>query len=663
AIDLFVERAHDVGAPLQADEHRTHLVDLVRLLDRLPLAIELAAARSRLLSPGALLARLRRRFDVLGIQARGLPERHRTLRATLQWSWELLTSQQRSVLAQLSVFEGGLTVEAAQGVVDLGTELAWVEDVLAELVEKGLLLVDDDERLRMLVSVQAFATEQLTDPEPAQTRHGAWFADFASTERGGRERYVEHDNLIVAARRAVERGDVAVAASVALEAAEIFFLRGPIQPGLDLVDDVLQLVREPKRRLALLRAQGRLINRLETPREAEGPHLEAVALAREAGIDDELAYHLGYLGELAADAGRWDEAAGFFEASADAARSDGRPSVMFVPLLRLARLALSMGQLELADERFTEVVALSHSAGRPQLLAHLHGLVGNLRVRQRRLADARASYTAAVQHARDRDDAVSIANWSIGLATVAESEANYAEAIVQVTDALDLADRVASPKNQMHLTAFLGYLQHRVGRREESERNLRRTLALAEARNHWRALQNARAELGHLLVLAGRLDEAEAQLTVAMEATRGRPNFDKKPWIHAYLGELRLRRGDLAGARTLFEVGLASAREAGDPIPTGRLAALYARCLDDVAEGRVIVEEALRTVREAHDIYELALVSCDQAGLELRLGDPARARRALEEARNTVADLALEPDAEVLVKIRETEHTLDQRGP
>ncbi|MEM6930788.1 MAG: hypothetical protein AAF602_27890, partial [Myxococcota bacterium] len=435
AIELFVERAHDVGAPLQLDDHRTHLVDLVRLLDRLPLAIELAAARSRLLSPGALLARLRRRFDVLGIQARDLPERHRTLRATLQWSWELLTPLQRSVLAQLSVFEGGFTVAAAQGVVDLGTELGWVEDVLAELVEKGLLLVDDDERLRMLVSVQAFAAEQLTHPVAAQARHGAWFADHAATEPSGLERSIEHDNLIAAARRAVDRGDPAIAARVTVEAAEIFFLRGPIQPGLDLVDDVLPLATEPKHRLPLLRVQGRLINRLETPRKAADPHLEAVALAREAGIADELAYHLGYLGELAADGGRWDEATRFFEQSAEAARSDGRPFVMFVPLLRLARLALSMGQLDLADERFAEVVALSDVAGRPKLLAHLHGLIGNLRVRQRRLSDARHSYTRAVAYARDRDDAMSVANWTIGLATVAESEANYPEAIAQVTAA------------------------------------------------------------------------------------------------------------------------------------------------------------------------------------------------------------------------------------
>ncbi|MEM6928758.1 MAG: hypothetical protein AAF602_17605, partial [Myxococcota bacterium] len=229
--------------------------------------------------------------------------------------------------------------------------------------------------------------------------------------------------------------------------------------------------------------------------------------------------------------------------------------------------------------------------------------------------------------------------------------------------ALALADQVAAPKNRMHLTVFLGYLQHRVGRRGQAEGNLRRALALAEARDHWRAQQNARAELGHLLVLAGRFDEAEAQLTAALEATRERPGFDKKPWIHAYLGELRVRRGDLAGAAVLFGGGLASAQRAGDPIPTGRLTALRARCLDDVTEGRAAVDEALRMVREAHDIYELALVFCDQAALEVRLGEPERARKALSDARRTVGDLALEPDAEVLVKLRETERDLDERGP
>ncbi|MEN0066518.1 MAG: protein kinase [Myxococcota bacterium] len=659
ALQLFAERAREVNHRFSPDEHRAHLVKLVHLLDRLPLAIELAAARSRLLSPRALLDRMSRRFDVLRTAANDLPERHRTLWATLQWSWELLTPLQRSVLAQLSVFEDGFTVEAAQGVVDLGATTGWVEDVLAELISKGLLRHEEG-RLRMLVSVQAFAAAQLADPTKAERRHGTWFHTFATSERSERAFNLEHENLIAAARRAARRGETSIASGTGVRASDIFYMRGPARSGIELLDEILPVIQQPHLRAPLLREKGRLLNRIESAGVAAQAHLEAIELARTAGLHDELSSNLGYLGEHAADQGRWDEVERLFTESEEAARRDGRAHVVLVPVLRLARLALARGQHEQAEQRFSEAVALSKTGGRPRFLSYLYGMLGNLRFRQRRLSEARQCYESAVQHAHDNDDAMSVANWTIGLATVAESQGDYPVAIERIRGALRLAAEVGGLDNEVHLVAFLGYVLHRRGQRAEAEPQLRRAVELAEARQHMLSLQNARTELGHLLVMDGRLDEAEPFLRDAFETSLVDTRHAKKPWIHAYLGELCDARGNVEEARAIYDSGLDTARALNDPIPLGRLMALRARCLDNAEAGRAELDEAERIVREAQDRYELALLLCDRALFEAQRGASERAHMAMDDARRTIAGMALESHAEVIVKLQRVAQRLQR---
>jgi predicted ATPase len=122
AIDLFVARACAQKPDFVLGEaNRAAVAEVVRLLDGLPLAIELAAARVRMLSPAQLVARMRDRFSLLA-GAHGAGARQATLRAAIDWSWELLTPCEQGALAQCSVFEGGFTLEAAEAVLDLAAD-------------------------------------------------------------------------------------------------------------------------------------------------------------------------------------------------------------------------------------------------------------------------------------------------------------------------------------------------------------------------------------------------------------------------------------------------------------------------------------------------------------------------------------------------------------
>jgi predicted ATPase len=222
AVELFADRARASRADfaLTADNVAT-IAEICRRLDGLPLAIELAAARVRLLPPEALLTRLGNRLDTLGTGPADLPERQRTLRATIDWSFSLLDDALADVITALAVFTDGWTLEAAAAVCDL-EELAALEAMDA-LVRQSLILTSDqtgEPRFRMLATVKEYALERLHargDLEAIAERHARYFARLlseagpgllgrAQAEWGARVSQ-EQGNLRAVLQRYLDRGD------------------------------------------------------------------------------------------------------------------------------------------------------------------------------------------------------------------------------------------------------------------------------------------------------------------------------------------------------------------------------------------------------------------------------------------------------------------------
>ena len=256
---LFVDRSHGV-----VESDGTESVEaLVAALDGLPLAIELAAARSRILRPSQIHSRLNSRFSFLSARPGSRSDRHTTLQATLDWSWDLLTDAERSALAQLSVFEGGFALESAEEIVDVARfeSAPWLLDVLEALVDHSLVRVSNSkDRWSMLVTIHEYANDRLVDAERQTTeaRHGEYFAGFGAREKldalhliGGVERLnalsFELDNLVAACERAISRGDGHVASSTALASWEIIDLRGPIAAGVRLLEAASRVAPENRK--------------------------------------------------------------------------------------------------------------------------------------------------------------------------------------------------------------------------------------------------------------------------------------------------------------------------------------------------------------------------------------------------------------------------------
>ena len=218
AVSVFLERARAVRPDFQPDEADLDAIaEICDQLDCLPLAIELAAARVKLLSPTAMLARLERRLELLTSGSRDAPARHRALRDTIGWSVELLDDDERTLFRRLSVFVGGCTLEAVEEV--CGGDL----DALGSLVDKSLVRADG-ERFGMLETIREYAGELLdasAEAEDVRRAHAGHYLRLAQAAAPGLAASdqamwratleTDHDNLRAALRFSLDAGDAATA--------------------------------------------------------------------------------------------------------------------------------------------------------------------------------------------------------------------------------------------------------------------------------------------------------------------------------------------------------------------------------------------------------------------------------------------------------------------
>ncbi|PRZ42589.1 putative ATPase [Antricoccus suffuscus] len=243
AVRLFIDRARAASASFVADERTMPaIVEIVRRLDGLPLAIELAAARLRVLPVDAIAQGLGDRFRLLVGGSRTAMSRHRTLLAVVEWSWELLTPEERYVLEWLSVYPGGFAAQTAAKVCASGKVAALdVPEILNALVDKSLLIVTDGHtiRYRMLETIREYGTARLIEAgtvQQARARHARHFLVFAqrnSMNVDANDQSValrlfneEYDNFVAAMTFYIELGDSGRAIALCLHLAWFWMVLG-----------------------------------------------------------------------------------------------------------------------------------------------------------------------------------------------------------------------------------------------------------------------------------------------------------------------------------------------------------------------------------------------------------------------------------------------------
>jgi len=371
ALRLFAARARAVDPGFELDEAAAQ--DVARVcgrLDGLPLAIELAAARSKLLGPGEILERLEREPNLLPPGPRDAPARHQTLAATIRWSYDLLPADERVAFARLGVFSGGCTLEAAERVCDVTVE------TLGTLVDNNLLRRRGS-RFTMLETVRHFAVERLEEAGDADVRrrHAEWLAELAEAARianlGGEDPVpwldrleAEHANIRAALTWAIG-AEVELALELVSALRPFWEVRGHFAEGLRWAEQALSAgdTAPPELRTkAVAFAAGAALRVGDLPR-AEALYCEVLELARKRGDVEGEARALSDLGTVAAVAGDLSTARQYLEESVERYRELGVPRGLAIALSNLGDAA---GQEHLFDEAIaitTEALAIQRELG------------------------------------------------------------------------------------------------------------------------------------------------------------------------------------------------------------------------------------------------------------------------------------------------------------
>jgi predicted ATPase/DNA-binding CsgD family transcriptional regulator len=455
-VRLFVECAQAVKTDMQLTEHNARTIaEICARLDGLPLAVELAAARIKLLPPQALLKRLSQRLDLLTGGPQDLPAHQRTLRNTLQWSYDLLGAEEQRLFRWLSIFVGGFTLEAATAVCNAGSDPPL--DVLtgvASLLDKSLLLQTEQEgeepRFRMLETLREFGLACLsTNGEGAAAeRAHAWYylalAEEAEPYLAGPKLVTwldrlerERENLRAVLQRATTGGDEEVQLALRLSNALLRFwwYYGYPSEGRNFLEQSLaksQVVPAPLHMKALI-TDGLLMWFQNDARRLAQVSQAALALARELQDQESMAYACTFQGIAVMDTRDYAAARSCFEEALALARAHGDGQATAFVLMSLGRLTMYQREHQRAIELFEESLALyrAAAAGDPLFIAILLDLLARAVLRQGQLARAHVLLEESLALSRKVG-----ANWGIAVALSLLGQIAFQQGEIESADAL-----------------------------------------------------------------------------------------------------------------------------------------------------------------------------------------------------------------------------------
>jgi predicted ATPase/DNA-binding SARP family transcriptional activator len=415
AVRLFAARAQaaDPGFAL-TDSNVGNVAAVCRRLDGLPLAIELAAARVKVLTPAALERRLGQALELLVDGARDLPARQQTLRATLDWSYELLPEPERALLARLAVFTGGWTLEDAEAVLGGATATGLASLVDSSLVRRGGS--PEAPRFGLLETIREYALERLRaegEEDEYRRLHAVHFVEVAERawaairEGGGAEAEwyglldVEQENLRSAGAWASEAGEVEVEVRLAVAQRWFWLVRGRLGEGhRAFARAVAATGGKPALHAAALAGTATFSVRLGAFEEAKALFERALALYRELDDLDEISRCIAELGGVAVAERDLERAAQLYTESISIFEQTGNKIRLAVALANLAAIAAEAGDPAAAAEHGRRAIALQRENGDADGLGVSLANLARVHLGRGEVADARVTLAESMEIAK-----------------------------------------------------------------------------------------------------------------------------------------------------------------------------------------------------------------------------------------------------------------------
>jgi len=485
AATMLRERAAAAGSAPFTPEDEAAVPKLVAMLDGLPLALELAASRMRVLPPAGLLPRMGERFRVLASTRRG-HDRQATLRATLDWSWDLLTEAERSALAQTSVFENGFTLEAAEAVIDLSQcgDAEWTADVVQSLVDKSLLRKVGDGRFDLLRSVHDYAAERL----PAQTR----------------------------------------AAAAAAHAGHFHAWLDRIGPAVMTSD-----------RAALQQLDDEFDN-----------CAAAWAFAVGHGQTDALMRSLQTLLSFSDHRGRFEELRALLRSAIESRPAEAQPRYEPALSSALAHLEYRLDRYAEAQSIAWRALAAARSLRDPPTRLQCYKVLGACSIALGRHADAARHLRRALRMSRASGDAHGVASMLDNLALVEKALGHYEESQRLSTQSLAQYRSLGDVAGEALCLNNLGAMQMDLGEVDAATSNLNQALVLSQRHDLISTCGLVLANLTELALKSDDASAALEYAEAARKLAKHTGSRTVESWLDLQLARISLRRDDLGAARS-----------------------------------------------------------------------------------------------------------------
>jgi predicted ATPase/serine/threonine protein kinase len=500
AVALFVQRAVAVKPDFDLTrENAPAVIEICARLDGLPLAIELAAARVKVLSPSALLARLASRLQLLTGGSRDLPQRQQTLRAAIDWSYDLLSTAEQRLFRRLSVFVGGCSLEGAEAACDTKGDLDIdLLDGIASMVDKSLVQQIDQAtgelRFVMLETIREYGLERLAaSGEETLTRraHAAYCLVLAEEEPTGKsgEEWLqqfglEHGNFRAALEWLIETGDAQWGLRLGAALFRFWEMREYFAEGRDSLDKLLKLpdaAVPSKVRARALFAGGALASGQGDYASADALIGESLEIARQSGDKQGAAVFLNALGIIARDRGGLSVARSLFEESLELWRELSDQKSIARSLSNLANVVKLQGDNAGAGSLYVEALSIFRGIGDWTGVAWSMNYQGDVARDKGNSAAARTMYEQSLAIFRELDNQWGIAGTLADLGSLASVQENYPTANSMYRESIKLFRELG---HQRGIARLLELFACSAAAQLESERSLRLAGAAAALRKN-----------------------------------------------------------------------------------------------------------------------------------------------------------------------------------
>ena len=577
SVRLFLERAQAVKPDFElTPQNAAAVAAICHRLDGIPLAIELAAARVRGMTVQQIFERLSRQFEFLTTRRRDVPSRHRTLRATLDWSYELLDADEQELFAQLSIFSGGFFLEAAEEICDVLDVL----ELLFSLGDKSLLTVFEvmkQTRYGMLEPLREYAQEKLCESVELKNAHAEYYLTVAQNHdqklRGAEQSIaltvmaLELDNFRAAMDFAQAQREWKLLGELGVALCLFFDIRGfwfegiqrlrPAEEGLRSLGDKVLLAKT-------LHGLGMFYQSQCDYETSRNLYIESLQIRRELGDKQGIAHSLNNLGIIAMNQGDYEEARQLHTESLKIYREIGEKWGIATSLNNLGNIAARQGAYDEARQLYTESLKIQRELGNKQGIAISLNNLGLIAKDQGDHEEARQLHTKSLKIYREIGEKWGIAISLSNLGVIALYQGDYNEARQLHTESLKIQRELGNKQGIATSLNNLGGIALDQKVYDEARQRFTESLQMKrELGDKW----GIAISLGNLGIIAeeqGAYDEARQRFTESLQIYREL----KDKWGIADslndLGTIARNQGAYDEARQLFTESLQMKRELGD---------------------------------------------------------------------------------------------------